>query len=108
MGNRALVILKDSYGYSPVCYVHWMGSQVEEVLAELKEFMADRKNDKDYGFARLVGHFHDRSRDSNLSLGCWNLPADFEEKEAYLRHMSHGDAGVFIVDTKDYSYYRVY
>lgn len=103
MGNRALVILKDDNRYSPVMYLHWHACQVQNYINRLKEVMHGREGDLSYAFARLLGIVHN-DIEGNLSLGCWSLPAGFSEHdEAFLKHMSHGDAGIFVVSLEDYS-----
>ena len=103
MGDRALVILKSQGNYSPVMYLHWHAPQVQNYINRLKEVMQGRGNDLQYAFARLLGIVHN-DIEGNLSLGCWNLPSGFSERdEKFLSHMSHGDGGIYVIDLKDYS-----
>jgi hypothetical protein len=103
MGDRALVILKCGKAYSPVIYLHWHAPQVQNYINRLKEVMKNREEDVDYAFARLVGIVHN-DIDGNLSFGCWNLPAEFDEaNEKALRGISHGDGGIYVVDLKNYA-----
>ena len=103
MGDRALVILKSGKEHSPVMYLHWHAPQVQNYVNRLKEVMASRGADVSYAFARLLGIAHN-DIDGNLSLGCWSLPADFDETdEAKLREMSHGDGGIYVVNLDDYT-----
>jgi hypothetical protein len=102
MGDRALVILKSGTKYSPVMYLHWHAPQVQNYINRLKEVMKGREGDVGYAFGRLLGIAHN-DIDGNLSLGCWNLPADFNESDAaYLRKMSHGDGGIYVIDLVGY------
>ncbi|MDG3006432.1 hypothetical protein [Paludisphaera mucosa] len=65
--------------------------------------MKGREGDIQYAFARLLGIAHN-DIDGNLSLGCWNLPTDFRETdESYLREMSHGDGGIYVVDLLNFT-----
>lgn len=103
MGDRALVILKDDDTYSPVMYLHWHAPQVQNYINRLKEVMEGRGNDVHYAFARLLGIAHN-DIDGNLSLGCWNLPKGFNERDTdFLLDMSHGDGGIYVISLKDYS-----
>jgi hypothetical protein len=102
MGDRALIILKNSKEYSPVVYLHWHAPQVQNYVNRMKEVMTGREGDLNYAFARLLGIIHN-DIDGNLSLGCWNLPANFSEADSkMLRHMSHGDGGIYVVDVDCY------
>jgi hypothetical protein len=102
MGDRALVILKSGWNYSPVMYLHWHAPQVQNYVNRLKEVMESRGEDLNYAFARLLGIVHN-DIDGNLSLGCWNLPKGFSERNTdLLLEMSHGDGGIYVVDLKDY------
>jgi hypothetical protein len=103
MGDRALVILKSGTNYSPVMYLHWHAPQVQHYVNRLKEVMESRGEDLNYAFARLLGVVHN-DIDGNLSLGCWNLPKGFSERNTdLLLDMSHGDGGIYVVDLKDYA-----
>lgn len=99
MGDRAVIIFHDKgrQRYSPTIYLHWAGHRVGELVAKLKERMADRLNDVDYAAARFVGLAHE-SIEGALSLGIWDKPTDFEDEPEYLTAFSHGDAGTFLVD----------
>ena len=103
MGDRALVILKSGTNYSPVMYLHWHAPQVQHYVNRLKEVMESRGEDLNYAFARLLGIVHN-DINGNLSLGCWNLPKGFSERDIdLLVDMSHGDGGIYVVDLKDYA-----
>lgn len=108
MGDRVLIILHtaDRSEYSPVIYGHWCGDQAGKYIRELKELMDKRTDDLAYATARLIGIMHTHN-EGNLSLGAWNLPADFKDEAEYLKKMSHGDAGVILVDVKDFSFRTV-
>ena len=109
MGDRALVIFTDGERVSPVIYLHWSGSRVPDLLEQHKALMASRGADVDYAAARFVGIVHAIMPEQNLSLGMWN--ADGSTRTAVktrnvdaLKNLSHGDAGVVLVDVQDYSW----
>jgi hypothetical protein len=109
MGDRALIIFTDGERVSPVIYLHWSGSRVPDLLEQHKALMASRGADVDYAAARFVGIVHATMPDQNLSLGMWN--ADGCTRTAVkarnvdaLKNLSHGDAGVVLVDVQDYSW----
>ncbi len=109
MGDRALVIFTDGKEVSPVIYLHWHGSRVPELLAQHKLLMASRGADVSYAAARFTGIVHATMPESNLSLGMWN--ADRATTKAVktrnaeaLEALSHGDAGVVVVDVNRYSW----
>ena len=109
MGDRALVVFKRidtninvaerRAQYSPIIYLHWGGEKVPELLSKLRKLMTSRGEDLNYQAARFVGICHDENP-GNLSLGMWNLPDNFTESA----DQSHGDAGLIVVDIKDYSF----
>ena len=113
MGDRALVIFEHNGDVSPVVYLHWSGNRVPAILQTLKERMCDREGDVSYATARFIGICHE-AIDGNLSLGVWNLPVETlvavntrglsSEADKELADYSHGDAGVVVVDAKDFSF----
>lgn len=104
MGNRALVVFHDGEDVSPVIYLHWGGSTVKDRLRECRELMRGRDGDVPYAAARFVGLCHAADPKSNLSLGIWNVPGKGRSAESRLRGIeSHGDAGVFEVDVRDWT-----
>ncbi len=105
MGDRALVIFHDQYRISPTVYLHWHGGDVPEILRELAEIMQGRYGDAQYAAARFTG-LCDRRIPGNLSLGLMANPlrlADLDDAAA-LEALSHGNAGVVIVDTGDFTW----
>ncbi|MBC3540633.1 hypothetical protein ACFSC6_12140 [Rufibacter sediminis] len=108
MGDRALIIFHDKAKkeFSPVIYLHWAGYKVKDYIKETQELMADRLDDVSYAAARFIGICHSHEV-SNLSLGIWNLPKGFSSDNAYLKNMSHGDRGVFLVDASDFSFRQI-
>ena len=119
MGDKALVIFTNKNEVSPVCYLHWHGDAVPQLLKETKELMETRRGDIEYGAARFLGIVHSKMPNDNLSLGVWNAQADlqnavrnsFSDQPDFkataieeLVEYSHGDAGVIIVDVSDYSW----
>jgi hypothetical protein len=105
MGNRALVIFYDEHRISPTVYLHWNGGKVPELLVSLAEYMNGRYGDAEYAAARFTGLCHNLIS-GNLSLGINANKlrrADLEDA-AVLATMSHGDAGVVIVNTDDFTW----
>ena len=88
MGDRALIIFRDSHEYSPTVYLHWKGGEVGELLTKAAPRM--RGGDASYACARFVGVCHE-NMPGGYSLGLFNTPEDG-------RPRSHGDAGVFVVN----------
>ena len=105
MGDRALVIFHDKHRISPSVYLHWYGSEVPEILRELAEYMTGRHGDAEYAAARFTGLCH-RRIPGNLSLGLMSnrLRRSDLADAAVLEEMSHGNAGVVIVDTGDFTW----
>lgn len=115
MGDRALIHVHDGERISPCVYLHWGGTEVEDLLRKTKVLMGDRTGDVAYTAARLCGLAHDADRDSNLSLGIWGPPDSnyakarehmlktepysFDPTRSHYPY-SHGDAGVFLVNCK--------
>ena len=113
MGNRALVIFTDGERVSPVVYLHWCGDKVPAWLNDLKELMRGREGDVDYSCARFIGLCHSQIA-GNQSLGVWNVPPPIERavrafpgtdrSREQLAAYGHGNAGVVIVNVRDYSW----
>jgi hypothetical protein len=109
MGDRAIILFTDGTDVSPSVYLHWHGSRVPDLLDQHKTLMASRGADVAYAAARFVGIVHATMPDSNLSLGISNTgpaaqQAVIARDEIALAHLSHGDAGVVIVNVNDYSW----
>jgi hypothetical protein len=105
MGNRALIIFHDKDTISPSVYLHWLGDAVPEILRDLAEYMKDRYGDAEYAAARFTGLCHMRIS-GNLSLGIVRnalTRADLDNASA-LAAMSHGNAGLVVVDTGDFTW----
>jgi hypothetical protein len=104
MGDIALVIFKDAHEFSPTVYLHWGGSDVPDLIAKTAELMANRLGDVQYCCARFIGICHEQSPKSATGLGVWSTdPANLETPEAIAEY-SHGDAGVIIVDCRDFTW----
>ncbi|MGO9468048.1 MAG: hypothetical protein ACLQVF_28275 [Isosphaeraceae bacterium] len=105
MGNRALVIFHDQHRISPTVYLHWHGSEVPELVRELAEYMQGRHGDAEYAAARFTGLCHQRIQ-GNVSLGIManSLRREDLQNTAVLEEMSHGNAGVVVVDTGDFTW----
>ena len=109
MGDRALLIFTDGEEVSPVIYLHWAGSRVPDLLHQHQDLMASRGADVQYAAARFVGIVHATMPEQNLSLGIWN--ADRSMRKAVLAadadklaEMSHGDAGLVVVNVQTYAW----
>lgn len=102
MGDRALIHVHNGKELSPCVYLHWGGSSVAGLLEALEVQMAERTGDVPYATARLIGLAHER-RPGNLSLGVWCADETLEALQAEPADYSHGDAGVFLVDCRDWS-----
>lgn len=105
MGDRALVVFHAEETISPTVYLHWNGSEVPELIEELKERMQGRFGDIDYATARFIGGCHDRIP-GNLSLGVFNnrlTISDLYDAKVMRMH-SHGDAGFVVVNVDDFSW----
>lgn len=115
MGDRALIIFTDGTEVSPTVYLHWSGSSVPKLLEVCHSRMMGRLGDVEYGVARFIGICHEHV-DGNLSLGCWNtdeaiavaarkaISGPEAEHIKTLAEQSHGDAGLVVVNVKDYSW----
>lgn len=105
MGDRAIVVFHDENTVSPMVYLHWFGETVPEYLAMLKDRMVGRFNDASYAAARFIGMYHERI-DGNCSLGVFSSDLDHANVNdaAKLEKYSHGDAGLVVVDTKDFTW----
>ena len=91
MGNRVIMILKDSTETLPFAmYMHWNGSQALEILENAVPRM--RRNQADYSIARLIGTAHNQI-DGNLSLGVISI-----DLKAKYNDITHGDAGIVVFD----------
>jgi hypothetical protein len=105
MGDRALVIFHDRDRISPTVYLHCHGGEVPQILSKLAEYMKDRYGDAEYAAARFTGLCHMRIS-GNLSLGIVRSAltrADLDNPSA-LAAMSHGNAGLVVVDTRDFTW----
>lgn len=105
MGNRASVVFFDAHSVSPTVYVHWSGDAVPAWLGELKVRMTGRFSDASYAAARFTGICHDHI-EGNLSLGLFSnafCHADLQNA-AQMESASPGNAGLVVVDTRDFSW----
>lgn len=126
MGDRALIVFTDKKGkeVSPTVYLHWGGDSVPQLIQKTADFMTGRFNDVSYGCARFIGLAHVEMDVTNLSLGVWSTDEDLQKAiKEYMQHdqylnpdetkasamkvlaeASHGDAGLFLVNTETYSW----
>lgn len=112
MGDRALVVFKDSMGtISPNIYLHISGSAVPIRLDRLKKLMTEhgRTDDAEYAAARFVGINHAAFPESADSIGIRNLCPVIEDAvlkgdAVTLALESPGDAGLVVVDCADFSW----
>jgi hypothetical protein len=70
--------------------------------------MSARRGDVAYAAARFVGMMHNEIP-GDLSLGVDNCELTIAQSgvEANVRALSHGDAGVVVVDTRDFTWWAV-
>jgi hypothetical protein len=105
MGNRACIVFFDRNRVSPTVYLYWQGDAVPTWLEQLKVLMNGRFSDAAYAAARFVGICH-ANIDGNLSLGISSNDlslADVRSKDR-MEDESPGNAGIFAVDTSDFSW----
>jgi hypothetical protein len=101
MGDRVLfqVVSADKKEFSPVIYGYWCGRHAKDIIKALRKRMVEgRPDDVSYAAARLVQEVLEYTKEGALSVGIWNIERILTEKD------SHGDAGVFIINAKDFSY----
>lgn len=93
MGDRATIQLTSGEDeFSPLIYLHWAGSRVEEIISAAAPIM--RAGDITYAFARLVGVCHEQTGpDQGLSLGVWNASEIIESDRV-------GDNGHYRLDVR--------
>jgi hypothetical protein len=96
MGDRAVVVFKGGWRYSPGIYVHWHGGDIPELLQQAVPHL--RIGDEMYAAARFCGVCHEVIA-GPLGLGLLEAPTR-EEAAVAFRNYSHGDAGVAVVDAK--------
>jgi len=111
MGNRAIIILKDSNNdFSPMIYLHWGGDNVIKYKELLEKKMSERPDDLDYATARMLGIICD-DVSGNISVGCSNLDESSQymlarflqdkterNQQKLMERLSHGDTGIHIID----------
>jgi hypothetical protein len=105
MGDRACILFFDDTWVSPTVYLHWHGSAVPALLDRLAIRMRGRYGDAGYAAARFTGLCHERI-DGNLSLGISSntCQSDDVQSAALMTALSSGDAGMVVVDTRDFSW----
>lgn len=91
MGDRVLVAFKSGDDYAPTVYMHSRGHEAADMIKAAQPRM--RKDDPSYAAARFTGFCAEKIPGA---LGLGLLPA--LEPGADLKEVSHGDAGVYIVD----------
>lgn len=104
MGDRALVIFKHGEEFSPTIYLHWMGSDVPDLLAEHRAFMGDSADDLDYTAARFVGLCASKTSGDKTGIGIFNTDAATLTDDESLKAASHGDAGVILVSLPSFEW----
>jgi hypothetical protein len=100
MGDRVLmqVVSDDRKRFSPVIYMHWEGSNWENIVQKLAAQMHDRLDDVDYSAARLVQICATCfNSNDNLGLGIWNTDHILTAED------SHGDNGIVLINAKDFT-----
>lgn len=91
MGDRVIVLFKDSTGFAPGVYGHWLGGAIGAVLRDAASTL--RKNDPGYSAARMCAAMCERAS-GNSGVGLVDAPQGEPDWEKY----SHGDRGVVVVD----------
>ncbi len=94
MGDRVLFQVVSKRKFSPVVYAHNDGHKALDVVARLRERMADRDDDVDYAAARLVQELTGDDK-YNTGYGIWNADARLTKDD------THGDAGVILIHADD-------
>lgn len=108
MGDRALIIFTDDAEVSPTVYLHWAGASVPDYIAELATRAHPQGLSAYYAAARFIGIAHENNT-GTLSLGVMQTPPEMEAaiqsgKAEDIASFTHGDAGVVVVDVKDFSW----
>lgn len=104
MGDRCRVIFRDSTGVSPTVHVHWVGSLVPQYLKQMAGAMKDEWfPNRFYAAARFIGIVCRYQSHGIGVLGNSFTLADLDDS-AKMKAESHGDAGVVVVDCKDFSW----
>lgn len=108
MGDRALIIFTDDAEVSPTVYLHWAGESVPDYIDELATRAHPQGLTADYAAARFIGIAHE-DNSGTLSLGVMHTPPEMQAaiqsgKAEDIASFSHGDAGIVIVSTLDFSW----
>jgi hypothetical protein len=101
MGDRAIVVFWDGDGaapeFSPAVYTSGMGARIGALL---REALPDAVEGVPmYASARFAAHCCNAGRSGGLGVGLFNI-ADPTMDKIKSKGFSHGDAGVFLVNTK--------
>jgi len=91
MGDRVLVSFKSGEDVSPTIYMHSHGGEAADWIKEAQPLM--RKDDPSYAAARFAG-FCASKIPGTSGIGL----IDAIDLSADLRDITHGDAGVYVVD----------
>ena len=97
MGDRVIVAFKDLAGFAPSVYLHWHGHEAADLIKAAAPRM--RQGDSGYSAARFAGHCH-AEISGNTGLGLLAAPEPGEDGTIDWSEYSHGDNGVFVVDTE--------
>jgi hypothetical protein len=108
MGDRALIIFTDGAEVSPTVYLHWAGASVPDYIDDLATRAHPQGLSADYAAARFIGIAHEDNT-GTLSLGVMQTPQEMQAaiqsgKAEAIASFTHGDAGVVVVDVKDFSW----
>jgi hypothetical protein len=100
MGDRVLmqVVSDDRKNFSPVIYMHWEGSNWENIVQKLAAQTHDILDDVNYSAASLVQicatYFE---MNYYRSVGIWNTDHILTADD------SHGDNGIVLINAKDFT-----
>ena len=102
MGDRALVLFHsgDKSEITPIIYLHWLGREVPNLIAETKLVMASCHDDPSYAAARFCAVACSHSN-GNAGIGLLSAPDDVLTNAG---EHSHGDAGVILVNAATFEW----
>ena len=109
MGDRAHIIFTNGLSVSSTIYLHWDGHNVPDYIRILRQMAQDEQEIcPGYAAARFIGIAH-ADIPGVMSLGVFNTTPDVVEAvlkrdSECLSDPSDSDAGLVLVNTKDYSW----
>ena len=97
MGDRVVITFTDDdESFSPAVYMHWNGQEAPDMIRAAQPVM--RREDSSYSAARFCGECHKAVR-GVTGLGLVDAPVGSEAFPIDWNSYSHGDAGVYVVNT---------